>query len=81
MKAYVKGQKNNAKSSITFCNNIGNVSIEDYKVMVSFNITFFYTTIPIIDKLNLVKDYVNNDDNFIKTAIPQDKLFDLLNLV
>ena len=32
--------------------------------------------------LNVIKDYVNNDDQFTrKTAIPQDKFFDLVNLV
>ena len=29
--------------------------------------------------LNIIRDYVNNDDQFtIKTAIPQDKFLDLL---
>ena len=41
-----------------------------------------YTNIPIIDKLNIIKDYVNNDDQFTrKTAIPQDKFLDLVHLV
>ena len=32
-----------------------------------------YTNIPIIDKLNKIKDYVNNNDQRTrKTAIPQD---------
>ena len=32
--------------------------------------------------LNIIKDYVNNDDQFTrKTAIPQDKFLDLVNLV
>ena len=36
----------------------------------------------IIDTLNIIKDYDNNDDQFIrKMAIPQDKFLDLLNLV
>ena len=38
--------------------------------------------IPIIDTLNLLKDYVNNNDQFIrKKAIPQDKFLDVVNLV
>ena len=50
--------------------------------MVSFDITSLYTNIPIIDKLNIVKDYINNDDQFTrKTAIPQDKFLDLVHLV
>ena len=39
-------------------------------------------TIFITDTLNIIKDYVNNVDQFTrKTAIPQDKLLDLVNLV
>ena len=50
--------------------------------MVSFDVTSFYTNIPIIDIINIVKDYVNNDDQFTKKmAIPQDKFLDLFNLV
>ena len=41
-----------------------------------------YTNIPIIDTLNIIKDYVHSDDQFArKTAIPQDKFLDLVNLV
>ena len=45
--------------------------------------TPLYTNIPIIDTLNLIKDYVNNDvDQFTrKTAVPQDKFLDLIHLV
>ena len=44
--------------------------------------TSLYTNIPIIDTLNIIKDYVNNDDQFArKTAIPQDKFLDLVHLV
>ena len=50
--------------------------------MVSFDVTSLYTNIPIIDTLSIIKDYVNNDDQFTrKTAIPQDKLLDLVHLV
>ena len=50
--------------------------------MVSFDVTSFYTNIPIIDMINIVKDHVNNDDQFTKKmAIPQDKFLDLFNLV
>ena len=45
-------------------------------------ITFLHKNIPTIDKLNIIKDQVNNDDQFtMKTAIPQDKFLDLVNLV
>ena len=50
--------------------------------MVSFDVTSLNTNIPIIDTLNIIKDYVNNDDQFTrKTAITQDKFLDLVNLV
>ena len=50
--------------------------------MVSFDVTSLYTNIPIIDTLNIIKDYVNNDDQFTrKMAIPQDKFLDLVHLV
>ena len=41
-----------------------------------------YTNIPIIDKLSIIKDYVNNDDQFTrKMVIPQGKFLDLVHLV
>ena len=50
--------------------------------MVSFDVTSLYAKIPISDTLNIIKDYVNNDDQFTrKTAIPQDKFLDLVYLV
>ena len=50
--------------------------------MVSFDVTSWYTNILKIDTLNIMKDYVNNDGQFTKkTAIPQNKFLDLVNLV
>ena len=50
--------------------------------MVSFDATSLYTNIAIIDTLNIIKDSVNNDDQFTgKTVIPQDKFLDLVHLV
>ena len=44
--------------------------IEDDEVMLSFEFTSLYTNIPITDKLYIIKDYVNNDDQFTsKTSI------------
>ena len=82
LKVYVRDENNNAKNSTTFSNYTRNVPIEDDEIMVSFKITSFYTNIPIIDTLNIIKDYVNNDDQFTrKTAIPQGKFLDLVHLV
>ena len=50
--------------------------------MASFDVTSLYKNIPIIDRLNIIKDYVNNNDQFTqKTAAIQEKLLDLVNLV
>ena len=50
--------------------------------MVSFKVTSLYTNIPIIDTLNITNDYFSKDHQFSrKTAIPQDKFLDLVNLV
>ena len=82
MSQYVRDENNNAKNSTTFSNYIRNVPIEDDKIMVSFEVTSLYTNIPIIDTVNILKDYVNNDDQFTrKTATPQDKFLDLIHSV
>ena len=82
LKAYVKDENNNAKNFTSFSNYIRNAPVEDDEIMVSFHVTSLYTNIPIIDTLNIIKDYVNNDDQFTrKTAIHQDKFLDLVHLV
>ena len=49
--------------------------------MVSFDVTSLYMNIPIIDTLNIIKDYVNNDDQLTrKTATTKDLSEDLSNL-
>ena len=74
-KAYAKDENNNAKCSTTFSNYIRSVSIEDNEIMVSFDVIYLYTNVLTIDTLNIIKDYVNNDDQFTsKTAISHDKL-------
>ena len=61
---------------------IRNVPIEDDKIMASFGITTLYTNISIVDMLNIIKDYVNNDDQFTrKTTITQEKFLDQVDLV
>ena len=62
LKAYGKDENNNAKISTTFSNYIRNVPLEDDDIMVSFDLTSLYMNILIIDTLNIIKDYVNNDD-------------------
>ena len=48
--------------SSTFSNCIRTVPMENDEIMVSFDVTSLYTNIQIIDMLNKIKDYVNNDD-------------------
>ena len=50
--------------------------------MTSSDVTSLYTNIPMIDTLNIIKDYVNTNDQFTrKTDIPQDKFLHLVRLV
>ena len=78
----VKDENNNAKNSTMFSNYIRNVPIEDDEIMVSFDVTSLYTNVLVIDTLNIIKNYVNNDDKFTsKTTIPRDKFLDLVHLV
>ena len=62
LKAYVKDENNNPQNSITFSNHIRNVRIEDEEIMVQSDVTSLYKNISIIDTLNIIKDYFNNDD-------------------
>ena len=59
----LKIYNNNARNSTTFFNYIRNIAIEDDKTMVLHDITSLYTNIPIIHTVNILKDYVNNDDD------------------
>ena len=83
LKAYAKDENNNTKNSTTFSNYIRNVSIEDDGIMVSFDVTSLYKNIPMTDTLNIIEDYVNNDDQFTRKTIIyfKDKFLDLVNLV
>lgn len=74
MKAYIKDIYT-AKNSIIFSNYIRNVPIEDDEIMVLFGVTYLYTNIPVVDTLKIIKDFVNNDNEFIrKMDIPKGKL-------
>ena len=82
LKAYVRDENSNAKNSTMFPHYIRNLPIEDDEIMVPCHVTSLYTNIPVIDMLNIIKDYINSDDQFIrKTSIPQDKFLDLVHLV
>ena len=79
LKGYVKDENNNAKNPTTFSNYIRDVLIDDDEIMVSFDVTFLYMNIPMIDKLNIIKDYVNNDNHF--NHFNRDEFLDLVHLV
>ena len=49
--------------------------------MVSFDVTSLYVNIPVIDRLLIIKDYVNYDQFSRKTAILQDKFLGLFNSI
>ena len=59
LKTYVKDEYNNANSSTLFSNYIKSVPIKCDKIMVSIDVTFLYTNIPIIDTLKIIKDKRN----------------------
>ena len=67
-----RGENDNTKNSATFSNYNRNDAI-------STDAISFYTNIPIVDALNIIKDKVNKDDQFTReTAIPQDKFLNLV---
>ena len=50
--------------------------------MISFDVASLYANIAITDTLDIIKDCVDNNEKFTsKTAIPQDKLLELVILV
>ena len=68
--------------TLQFSSYIINVSIEDDEIIVLFDFSSLYTKIPITDTLNIIKNYINNVNQFTsKTALPQDKFLDLAQLV
>ena len=69
LKAYIKDENRNASNFTTFSHYIRNLPIEDDEIMVSCHVTFFYMNIPSIDTSNIIKDYVNNDDQFKKKRL------------
>ena len=82
LKAYVKDKDTNGKNFSTFFNYIRNVATEVEEIMVSFGVTSLCANVPILDTLDRIKDYVNNDNQFArKTTIPHGKFLDLVNLV
>ena len=81
LEANFKYDNNKATNSATFSNYIRILPIEENEIMVLFDATSLCTNNPIIDTLNKIKDYVNNDGQFTrKKVILQDKFLDLVNL-
>ena len=79
LKAYAKDENSNAKNSTTIFNYIRTVPVKNGEIMVSFGVNSLYTNWCI---LNIVKHYINNDNQFTrKTAVPQGKFLVLVNLI
>ena len=61
---------------------ICNVKIENYEIMISFDVTSLYTNVPIKDTINIIKDLIEHDQEFSnKTKIPTSEFLDLVTLV
>ena len=58
LKTLVKDENNDANN------------IEDGEIMVSFGITFLCTNIPLIDPLNIINNYFNDDKFMRKMTTP-----------
>ena len=68
LKAYVKDE-NNVVKNFSFSDYIRNVPIEDNKLMVPFEATNLYTIICLVDNWNIIKDYVNSNNQFIRKSL------------
>ena len=72
LKVYVKDENSNGKKFQHVFQL--HLPIENDGIAVSLDATSLYTSIPIIYTLYIIRDYVNNDDQFTrKTAIPRDE--------
>ena len=69
LKAEMSKMKIRTPRIMLFSNYIKNVPIEDDDIVVSFDVTSLYKSTPIIDTLNIIRDYVNNDDLFTRKAV------------
>ena len=72
LKVYVKDENSNGKKFQHVFQL--HLPIENDGIAVSLDATSLYTSIPIIYTLYVIRDYVNNHDQFTrKTAIPRDE--------
>ena len=80
---HVKHQNNNAKNCFPFSNYIrDSIKEEEEEMMVLSDASSLYKSIPLADTLNIMKDCVNNKNQFTrKTPITQNKFRELINLV
>ena len=71
-----------SETKYSFSNYVRSVPLEDDEIMISFDVASLYANIAITDTLDIIKDCIDNDEKFTsKTAIPQDKLLELVILV
>ena len=83
LKLYVKDDSDNAKNFTKSSEYKRNVSIEGEVIMVTLNLTYLYTNIPIADTLNIINKYVNSNYHLTrKMGKPlHGKFYGLVNLV
>ena len=58
----MKDKNNNSKASNTFYDYIRKNIIEDDEIKVTFDVTFLYLDIPLVITLNVIKNYIKNND-------------------
>ena len=81
MKAYSKGEDNNAKNSTTFFTYIKNIVNKDDNTMVSFDVSSFYTKISIVNTLNEIKNCVKTMIKLLGRQLYLKASFELVNMV
>ena len=82
LSTYTKSGNGHSKNSKEFSEYIRDESIADDEMMVSFDVTFLYTNVPIKDTLIIVKDLLVNDPDLqTKTNIPAEDLLETTELL
>ena len=56
-------------NSTTFSNYIRNALIGDAEIVVSFEVTSLYMSIPKIDTLNITNDYFNKENGYTSRQV------------
>ena len=69
------------KDTADFIEKIKTMTIEDDEIMVSFDIKSLFTSVPIADATNVIKQLIQKDEDFsTRTNLKPESLLDLLQL-